>query len=173
MPYSDYEHKELTKEWYKELLPNTVVDIGAGAGIYAELFRPEHRAHWTAIDIFAPNEKRFNLNDKYDKVIISDVRYIDPQYLQADLIIAGDVIEHLHYEDVEPVITKLLANTKHLLISLPIIHYEQGEFEGNTYETHHYHWKYDELLELLNRIGKVMKSENGKILGVYLAKGKL
>lgn len=169
MPYSDNEHKDTTKDWYNELKPEIVVDIGAGAGTYADKFRDaDDHAHWVAVEIFVPNIARFDLTNKYDEVIVSDVRYIDPIHLQSDLIIAGDVIEHLAFEHVEPVIEKLLANTKHLLISLPIIHFEQGEHEGNPFETHHYHWGYDELKDLLAKHGRVVKAERGEILGVYL-----
>lgn len=173
MPFSDGEHKKLTRQWYWDLQPETVVDVGAGAGTYADKFRPVHKSHWTAVEIFVPNIERFDLNNKYDKVIVSDVMYIDEAWLKSDLIIAGDVIEHIPYDDVDAVIEKLLRNCKYLLVSLPIIHFEQGTVEGNPFETHHYHWGYDEMLELLNRHGTVEKSENGDILGVYLVRGEL
>lgn len=168
MPFSGNEWKKLTRAWYWELQPRRVVDIGAGAGTYADRFRPCHKSYWTAIEIWAPNLTEFELDKKYDKVIVADVRYVAESYLRADFTIAGDVIEHLPYEHVRPVIEKLLRNTKHLLISLPIIHYDQGSIDGNTFEAHHYHWGYDEMLELLNEIGTVEKSEKGSVLGVFL-----
>lgn len=173
MPYSHKEHKELTKAWYEKLSPETVVDIGAGSGTYADLLRPVKQGNWTAIEIYAPNETKFNLRDKYDRVIIADIKYIDPQFIRSDLTIAGDIIEHLNYDDVERILKKILNNCQHLLISLPIIHWDQHEVDGNIYETHQHHWSYDEIREQITKYGKIIEEAKGEVLGVFLVRGAL
>lgn len=173
MPYSDGEHKKLTRQWFWDKQPTNVLDIGAGAGIYIDQFKPVlNTTKWTAIDIFAPNLLKFELESKYDKVMISDVRYIADKYLKSDFTIMGDIVEHLHYADVKPTLKRVLKHTKSLLISLPIVHFEQGTYDGNIFETHHYHWDYDEMLAMLNEIGHVEQSKKGNLLGVFLVVNK-
>lgn len=60
-----------------------------------------------------------------------------------NVIICTDVCEHWRREDIEPNINKLkswLAPNGVILMSTPAIWIEQGEYEGNAYETHHVLW---------------------------------
>jgi len=50
MPYSDPSLKQWSLDFYKSRLPRTVVDVGAGSGTYAQLFRLHHSARWTAVE---------------------------------------------------------------------------------------------------------------------------
>lgn len=170
MPASDPEFKLDTKQWIDELDPINVVDIGAGLGTYYKLARKDGQ-HWTAVEIFEPYVTDYGLRDLYDEVIISDVRYVAEQYIISDLTIAGDIIEHLTYDDAVEVIDKLKRTSKHLIISLPIIEYKQGAEFGNIHETHLHTWNDEMMKQLLG--DSLIKSKAGKILGVYLVKGEL
>ena len=76
--------------------------------------------------------QKFDLVNKYDNVIIDDIRDIDIS--SYDYIIMGDVLEHLTFEDARKFIAKL--NGRKCLVAVPY-NSEQGEYEGNVYEIHH------------------------------------
>lgn len=147
MPRSNGEGvRDLAAE-FTRVNPRTVVDIGPGAGTYSDAFRPLNAARWTAIEIWEPYITGYHLHAKYDDVILADVRTADLP--QADLYIAGDVLEHMPREDALNVIRAITKCADWLMVSVPIVHYPQGAIEGNIYETHHYHWKTEEMSEVL------------------------
>ena len=168
MPFSEYDGKEETKQWISEIAPSTILDIGPGAGTYKDLLT-DIKAYWRAIEVYEPYVQEYKLNDKYDEVIISDIRYIADKWLVSDLIIAGDVIEHLKYKDAVEVLERLQESCKHLLISLPIVDYPQGAWGGNHFETHLYNWKFDEMKAYFG--DSVVQEFKGNTLGVFLIKG--
>ncbi len=173
MPVSSPENKEIAKRWIEAIdAQNIVVDIGAGVGTYKTLLEST-KARWIGIEIFAPYITEYNLKDIYEDVICSDARYMDFALLgEIDLVIAGDVIEHMPRNDAIGLLDRLKAVSKNIIISVPIIESHQGTVNGNEYETHHYQWDYDEMLGILNfgSNGKVVESIKGSILGYYLWK---
>jgi len=48
----------------------------------------------------------------------------------------GDVLEHIPANDAQALITKMEIEGKKCMVAIPYL-YEQGEWEGNIYETHH------------------------------------
>lgn len=166
MPHSSHENKSLVQSWYRTNKPNTVVDIGPGAGTYAQLLRPIHKGRWTAIEAWAPYVNEFSLNNLYDNVVISDVRYVDLNKVHEapDLVIAGDVIEHLDHKEAVELISRLKTWSKNVIVSVPIIHWEQGSYEGNWFETHKYHWSFEEMREIM---GDDSVAHRGKTLGYF------
>jgi hypothetical protein len=83
-----------------------------------------------------------------------------------DLVIIGDVLEHLEKPEARSVLMQLQAWTDHVLVSIPIRHYEQGEHEGNWFEIHRAQWRHEEMLRALGP--GVVASVEGDILGYYL-----
>ena len=171
MPGSADEGKDWLLAHYLDIAPTTVVDIGPGLGTYSTRFRPRHRAHWTGIEIYAPYVEWCDLRSKYDDLIIGDAREVDLP--TADVYIAGDVLEHMPREDAVTLIGRMKAAAKHLLVSVPIVVYEQCEWGGNIHETHHYHWGHFEMMESLGgwpgAIGpdSQFRAWKGEILGAY------
>lgn len=173
MPVSSSENKEIAKLWIEKIdAKNVVVDIGAGVGTYKTLLT-DTDAHWVGIEIFAPYIQEYDLRSIYHTVICGDARYVDYTLLgEIDIVIAGDVIEHMPRNDAIGLLDRLKAVSKNIIISVPIIESHQGTVNGNEYETHHYQWDYDEMLGVLNfgSNGKVVESIKGSILGYYLWK---
>jgi predicted TPR repeat methyltransferase len=161
MPGSSDEGKDWLLAHYLDIAPATVVDIGPGLGTYATRFRPHHQAHWTGIEIYEPYVDWYDLRGKYDEVIVADARTVDLP--SADLLVAGDVLEHMPAADAIALIDRMKAAAKHLFVSVPIVVYEQGEWGGNVHETHHYHWRHDEMIEVL----APAESWAGELLGAY------
>lgn len=173
MPLSSTENKEVAKRWIDSIdATNVVVDIGAGVGTYKALLT-DTKAHWVGIEVYAPYIQEYNLKAIYPTVICGDARYVDFSLLgEIDLVIAGDVIEHMPRNDAIGLLDRLKEVSKNIIISIPIIESHQGSVNGNEYETHHYQWDFDEMLGVLNfgHHGKVVDSLKGDILGYYLWK---
>lgn len=167
MPHSDPENKQWALDHIRRLDPAVVVDIGSGWGTYSDLARAHTTAQWKAIEVWAPYITQFGLPDKYDHVVVSDVRHVDLRSVAhaPDLVIVGDVLEHMEAAEAKIVITRLQAWTGHLLVALPIIHYEQGTVGGNWFEAHHYHWRFDEMADALGP--GLVDSVEGDVLGYF------
>lgn len=163
MPVSHHEGKEWSAARIKRACPLSVVDVGAGEGIYSMLMRflTPPNTTWAAIEAFEPYVERFNLWDKYDEVVVADVR--DLMLSQADLYIFGDVLEHMPKEDAKALLRSAQRVANAILVSLPIVHIEQGAVNDNEYEVHHAHWGFEEMHEFLNPL----HSMQGEVLGVF------
>lgn len=146
MPYSDWSNNEWFKWLINEIQPSSVIDVGPGAGKYGLLTREvSPSTHTTAVEIWGPYLSEFGLETIYDHVFICDAR-IYPNY-KADLVILGDILEHMTKEDALALWTRIRLEAKAAVISIPIIHFPQGESSGNPYETHvEDHWTHEEIL---------------------------
>lgn len=169
MPYSDNENKQVAKDWIKELKPKRIMDVGAGAGAYSDLAR-EDGQHWVAVEAWGTYVNQFNLKDKYDEVVVADVRYLDFKKVgRVDLSIFGDIAEHMKMSEAKAVINEMLNNSDYLLICFPVVHLDQEPWQGNYFEIHEEHWHYETMLEYLG--DKVVKSVDGDTLAYFLVKG--
>ena len=166
MPYSDPANKDWTIEQILRVPPTTVLDVGAGAGVYADLLRPALPGmHITALEPWQPYIWRFALLGKYDAVTMRDVRTVD--YFDYDLVIFGDVLEHMSKDDALAVWDKVSQQARRAVISIPIIHYPQGEEEGNPYEVHvKDDWTTSEVLESFAGIDNYTEFD---VTGVFFA----
>jgi hypothetical protein len=136
MPYSDPDNKPWTAEKIKEINPKTVLDVGAGAGVYVDIIRRDLGIDvWVeAVEAWEPNIKDFNLNGRYNAVHQKDVREMEE--FNYDLVIFGDVLEHMLESESIELWNKVGKQAKHAIISIPIIHYHQEAVGGNPYEVH-------------------------------------
>ncbi|GEP04007.1 hypothetical protein [Methylobacterium oxalidis] len=107
-------------------------------GTFAKLLRAAGiNIYMTAIEVWGPYIKEYQLEDIYDQVICSDVRFVDGrQFRSPDLIFCGDVLEHMSHSEAEILIDRMLNARAVLLASVPLFHCEQGEAYGNPWERH-------------------------------------
>lgn len=170
MPTSDQENKYIVSEWLRRINPGVVVDVGVGKGTYSDLAR-EIPQQWIGIEVFYPYVEQFDLQSKYDRIVISDIRYTSLRsvYPKPDAVIIGDVLEHMTKEEAQQVIKKLLVWAKHVIISVPLMHRDQGAVQGNPFETHVDHWTHAEMIEFIGK--RLLQQKKGRILGYYLCKG--
>lgn len=145
-----------------------MVDIGPGEGTYSDLLRHQHRGYWFGVEAWGPYVTKFNLWNKYDRVIISDARHVDYATIHhgPDLVIAGDVLEHMAHEESREVLARLKAWSRNVIISVPLVHHDQDAWEGNWFEHHQDHWSHEQMMENLGE--GVVDYREGKILGYYL-----
>lgn len=165
MPFSDGQGKDTVLEWYTMIQPSTVVDVGAGCGTYARLMRPVHAGHWTAVEAWEPYASRFDLVDHYDQITIADVRNLDAEAFAADLVIAGDVLEHMTRNEARKLLDRIRRTAANVIVSIPVLHLDQGDVFGNPYERHVDHWTFEQMLAELG--DGVHATWRGDVLAYY------
>jgi SAM-dependent methyltransferase len=134
MPYSYSLFKEDVKKSIVDYFPADIkiLDVGCGSGTYADLLRNDF-PFIDGIEIFPEYVKSFDLLMKYRRVFIDDIRNFDISMY--DLIIMGDILEHLSQANAINLIDKINAHGINLLVAVPYL-YEQGEMYGNPNEAH-------------------------------------
>ena len=134
MPFSFDQGKQYIRNIVGRVNHDTMLDIGPGSGTYAKMF-PDSK--WTGIEIFEPYVEKYNLKNLYENIIIADAREYDIKSLGTfDVAIAGDVLEHMTAEEAVLVLDKLKSVASTIIVSIPIGHHPQGEYDGNIHETH-------------------------------------
>lgn len=110
----------------------TILDVGAGEGTYYNLLHDVYK-NIDAVEVFKPNIDNYKLEEKYNKVYYSDIK--DLKYNNYDIIIFGDIIEHLEVEEAQKVLEYANKHCKEMIIAVPY-ELEQGIAEENIYEIH-------------------------------------
>lgn len=160
-----------TKPWILDKIrkykPKTILDVGAGSGTYAKLLRHNgyHRATIDAVEVWKPYIEEFNLTSKYRRVYQTDIRDFDKY--NHELVIFGDILEHMSVEDALDVWGRASKYCAHAVISIPIVHYHQHAINGNPYEEHvKDDWSHE---EVINMFPHIVDSWQGEITGAYWA----
>ena len=109
-----------------------ILDVGSGEGTQYYLLG-DYFKNMEAIEIFEPNIINYELDKKYKKVYNTDIK--DFKYDYYDLIIFGDVIEHLDVKSAKKVLNYAYNRCYEMIIAVPY-EYEQGIEEDNVYEIH-------------------------------------
>lgn len=179
MPTSDAEGKDWSLERFRRHLPDTVTDIGPGEGTYAKLFRPTHTGvWWTGIEIHKPYIAKYKLRSTklrvmYDELHVEDARTSEPHLFHRDLVICGDVLEHMPREDAVELLHRIAAGpddapgARHILVSVPIVESVQGAVGGNPAEAHLHQWDADDMWQVLTALGGSVETMRGGTLGCW------
>ena len=109
-----------------------VLDVGSGSGTYYNLLGDYFKII-DGVEVFRPNIEKYRLKDKYNIVYNVDIR--DFKYDFYDIIIFGDVIEHLEVGDAQRVLEYAKNRCREMIVAVPYC-YKQGIEEGNVYEIH-------------------------------------
>jgi SAM-dependent methyltransferase len=167
MGYSNPENKPWVQQKIIELRPQTVLDVGAGQGTYLDLIREGLGAGVivNAVEVWQPYIDQFNLLNRYDKLFAIDVR--DMTNFEYDLVILGDILEHMSESDAINLWYKISKQAKYAIISIPIIHYHQDAINGNPYEVHvEEDWTVERVLKKFSHIVEHKKFE---VTGTFIA----
>lgn len=129
--YDDGKQEIVT--WVKQNYPagSTCLDVGACDGKWSDLL--EDYLIMDAVEIFRPYVEENGLFRKYRGVLIGDV--IDYRYNWYDLVIFGDVIEHMQVRDAQKVLMYAARHCRDLVVGVPF-KYRQGAINGNPFEEH-------------------------------------
>lgn len=125
----DYGKPEVVS-WIQKNFPidSTILDVGAGDGKWRYLLRKY--PNMDAVEAFMDNLRWLT---GYRKIFHADIRGF--QYEHYDLIIFGDVLEHLSVEEAQAVLEYARPRCRDMVIAVPFL-YEQGAIYGNPYEVH-------------------------------------
>ena len=138
---------------------STILDVGAGWGKYHRLL-PEYTMD--AVEIWEPYIIEDKLEEQYNQVIKIDICDLHEVYY--DVIIMGDVLEHIEEDRAIPLIERLKRSCKQLYVITPF-EYHQGEVNGNKYEIHLQDKLTDESIRRLYSLTLLAKDD---IKGVYI-----
>jgi len=149
MPSSNPSLIPTISKWIWTLNPNSILDVGCGFGRYGFLCRDildickgrYKKSEWgvkiDGIEIFkyyiTPMHEYL-----YDEIIIGDIR--KDEIGNYDLIILGDVIEHIEKEEGLRLVSRLLRKCKWMIIQTPHGFMKQGTVFGNPNEEHISSW---------------------------------
>lgn len=151
--YATYK-KEITDYLKSNFDKNAkILDVGAGEGTYLP-FLQDYFTNIEAVEVFKPNIDNFHLEERYKKVY--NINIIDFKYDFYDIIIFGDVIEHLEVNDAQKVLKYALNRCKEMIVAVPYLSI-QGIEEENIYEIH----KQDDLTD------EIMKQRYPYLKNVY------
>lgn len=112
--------KKDTIDFITSLYPNRysrILDVGPGRGIYNKLLKEKGYQHLEAVEIYLPYIKEFKLEEMYDKVYNCDI--VEFKYNHYDIVIMGDVIEHLHYRKAQRVIQYAQDHSSLVVVAVP------------------------------------------------------
>lgn len=149
-----------------EINPSTVLDVGAGRGAYATILFPFlPNVIFDAIEVWQPYIENFELHKKYKNIFNVDVR--KHENFKYDLVIFGDILEHMPKTDAIEVWGKVSKQANFALISIPIVHMPQEEIDGNPYEVHEEEdWSTELVLQEFSNIVEYKEFEQ---TGVFIA----
>lgn len=170
MPGSNRENDLIIEEWFESIRKRTVLDVGCGRGRYARTFRLDNE-EWVGVEVWASYIEKFSLHSLYDEIIVADIAYLDEQYFRKDLVIFGDVLEHMEPDVADYVVRRAIAKSGHILISIPTVYYPQGEVFENPYERHiKDDWCHEDVMSTWGEY--VLKYHNGVEVSCYLLEGQ-
>ncbi len=120
-------------DWIKNSFKegDTCLDVGACDGKYANLLKDYLVID--GVEVFKPYIERYQLDKKYNHIYNVDI--VDFKYDWYDLIIFGDIIEHLDIKDAQKVIDYARSRCKDMIIAVPY-KYKQGIVDNNPHQAH-------------------------------------
>lgn len=119
-----------------------ILDVGAGQGKYRVMLADY--PHVDGCEIWEPTVEKNKLRDLYDVVHVGDIHHIvhSPTFYDGvgdqyryDVVIMGDVLEHLTRERAQETLAVLYAMNAHVIVVVPY-NYPQDEEDGNCYQAH-------------------------------------
>ena len=110
---------------------STCLDVGACDGTWSKSLRGHFKMD--AVEIFEPNILNHKLHRKYDNVWNCDIK--DFSYEHYDVVIFGDVIEHMEVKDAQKVLAFALEHADEVIVAVPY-RFKQLEIYGNKWERH-------------------------------------
>lgn len=186
MGISNWQNINISIDIIRQINPSSILDIGCGFGVFGFLaraytdvwaardFKEMWRVKIDAIEIF---EKYIQEHQRYiyDKIYIGDAYTKIDELEKYELIICGDVVEHMKKEMAENFIEKCLEHSNFTLIHIPIGDEKmwfQDERLGNEYEKHLSFWKKEDFEKWKPEIYEEMNDFIGRPFAIIVLRGK-
>ena len=162
MPFSSDSGKAYIQQIVKRIQPKTGLDIGCGSGTYAKLFPT---VKWAGVEVWSPYAEKYDLSSLYDPLLLEDARTLELDG-HWDIGVAGDVLEHMTREEAHALLRKMLQSCRYVIVSIPLGHYPQDEYDGNPFERHvKDDWTHNEVLAAF---GDPLQHRIENEIGVYV-----
>lgn len=134
--YSYDTGKGKIKKWFLENFKEgtSILDIGPGEGTYYKLLKDTYlKDNMDCVEACEEGAIKWELDKMYNNVFIMNA--LDLKFDHYDLIIMGDVLEHLSVEDAQKFLDYALPRCNDIMVAVP---YElpQGPLKNNEYEIH-------------------------------------
>lgn len=126
--------KNETVAYLKKNFPKNskVLDIGAGDGVWADLLKDYFIID--GVEVFEPWVEKYELKKKYNELFVRDIRGFNFKYY--DIIIMGDVLEHLSVNEAREVFHYAYTRSRELVIAVPYLYKQEIADDGNQYQVH-------------------------------------
>lgn len=133
MSYKEFKDKinKTVHSYYKDKKIK-ILDVGAGNGLYGLMFK-DIAERIDAVEAYAPHIDAFKLSKIYDNIYNVDICDFNLP-IEYDLIIFGDVLEHIETSKAQKLLKKL-SHISQIIIAVPYL-YKQDALYGNQYEIH-------------------------------------
>lgn len=110
---------------------STCLDVGACDGKWSDILGGYMTID--AVEVFEPNVKKHDLKSKYRMIYVDDIRAL--KYGEYDLIIFGDVLEHMSVSEAQAVLEYAWDRCKDLIVAVPYQWVNRSHY-GNPFEFH-------------------------------------
>ncbi len=171
MPHSSPDGKLQFMQFFREHFKaeSIVLDVGPGAGTYGELLTTQGFYQIDAVEIYPAYVEQYHLKSIYRDVYIGDIRTFEfPVFYE--LVILGDVLEHLNVEDAQALIARLPNHCDYAFFSVPW-EYSQDPIGGNEAERH---LQPDLTPEVMSKRYPALRMiHKGTAIGLYVLGGEL
>lgn len=179
MAFSAQEGKGFFQDWIthfaKPMQFKRFLDIGCGAGWYGQTIRMMcgGTTQIDAVEVFPEYIERHKLDCFYNRIIVGDIRKLCGSLNDYDLIIMGDILEHLTHDEAIEVVKAIQPKCRFLWCAIPInmgrpwsTGYIQPDcdFEENPYNKHLYDWTGQEVQEVFQPLWLVPYVQTGMFL---------
>jgi len=149
-----------------------VIDVGAGEGKWGKLLKGKVK-QIDGVEVWEPYIKKYGLIQYYDNLFNINMMDIDYDKMKYEIMILGDVLEHLKYNDAITFMTTAQKYIDNIFLIIPIsLCVQNGSYYGNPYESHLYQWKDEELTSLFGfKLLHTGFNPNGLVkIGTYIWK---
>ena len=157
MPTSTYSHIPTVIRFLQIVMPSSILDIGLGNGkmgfiardfldvMLGERYKKEDwEVKIDGIEVF-PDYIQEHQKAIYSDIYIGDAFEVIDTLGKYDLIIIGDVLEHLEKKKVWQFLDKCATHCNYLIINIPLGEkWTQPAVYGNPYEEHISFWDHEE-----------------------------
>lgn len=123
---------------------------------------------WDALEIHEPYVDKYQLKSKYEKIIIGDYRLEYGALPPYDVVLFGDVLEHMPHFDALLSWHLARQRSRAVIASIPLGDCPQGASEGNEHEAHVSTWSHGYAVAELMPTASAVRRDGDYTIGTYL-----
>jgi len=144
----------------------SLLDVGCGRGRPIELINRKRRLFSVGAVSFRPNLLHCRAAGIYDDLVCCDVRYLPFPPESFDVVLCGEVVEHLERLDALALVKSMedIAR-RQVVISTPVGRCPQQAYDGNPHQAHRSTW----LPQDFRRLGYTVRGSGLRGMGGLVA----